>query len=64
VTDWKRASALATAAALMLLVAACGEGGAEKADAAPAANQTVTAATVAERELPRTVTASGTISPW
>ena len=62
--DWTRASALATASALTLLLAACGEGGAEKADAAPVANQTVTAATVAARELPRTVTASGTISPW
>lgn len=63
-TDWTRASALATATAFLFLLAACGEGGAEKADAAPAANQTVTAATVAARELPRTVTASGTISPW
>ncbi|MFC0634716.1 efflux RND transporter periplasmic adaptor subunit [Brevundimonas balnearis] len=62
--DWTRASALATASALTLLLAACGEGGAEKADAAPVANQTVTAATVAALELPRTVTASGTISPW
>ncbi len=52
-------------AALSLLVAACGDGAAgDKAAAAPDASQSVTAATVTVTNLPRQVTASGSVSAW
>lgn len=61
VTDWSRALGLMAVSALVL--AGCGEGGAGDAAEAHAA-QSVTAATVSQVSLSRTVTASGTISPW
>jgi RND family efflux transporter MFP subunit len=63
VTDWSRALGLMAVSALVL--AGCGEGGGGgEATAEAAAGQTVTAAAVTETRLSRTVTASGTISPW
>jgi RND family efflux transporter MFP subunit len=61
VTDWSRALGLMAASALVL--AGCGEGGGGKTAQANA-GQAVTAATVSQVSLSRTVTASGTISPW
>ncbi len=60
-----RASGVALLMGLGLLVSACGGGEAkEKADAAPAAGQSVSVATAAVTDLPRVVTASGSVSAW
>jgi RND family efflux transporter MFP subunit len=60
-----RISAPAGLAALTLFVAGCGGGEAgDKAAAAPDASQSVTAATVTVTNLPREVTASGSVSAW
>ncbi len=48
----------------MVVLAACGGHGDEKKDDAPKSAQTVTATTVEQRNLPRIVTASGTVSAW
>lgn len=58
-----RISALAGLTALSLLLASCG-GSSDKTVEAPAARQSVTAATVAVTNLPRQVTASGSVSAW
>jgi len=51
--------------ALGLTLAACGAGDeANKAQAAPPSRQSVTVATVSATALPRTVTASGSVSAW
>jgi len=60
-----RISAPAGLAALCLLVTACGGGEAsDKAAEAPGDRQSVTAATVTMTNLPRQVTASGSVSAW
>jgi RND family efflux transporter MFP subunit len=49
----------------MALLAACGGNSDAKEDeAGPKSSQTVTGATAAQTTLPRTVTASGSVSPW
>ncbi len=56
---------VALALGLGLMVSSCGGGEAkEKAADAPAAGQTVTVATAAVTDLPRMVTASGSVSAW
>ncbi|WP_374385990.1 efflux RND transporter periplasmic adaptor subunit [Brevundimonas sp.] len=59
-------TALAVSAALgVMLLAACGGHGEEKApEKSGASRQNVTATTVAQTNLDRTVTASGTVSAW
>jgi len=56
------ASGLLVAVALVL--AACGGGDAGKDEAPAASRQTVTVATAAETNLPRVVSASGTVAAW
>lgn len=65
-TRLNRSSALALVLGLGLTLAACGGHGdeKEKADAAGGARQTVTVATAAVVNLPRTVVASGNVSAW
>lgn len=67
-TTLPRISARMTAAALIagfgLSVAACGGGEASENVAVPSARQSVTAATVTLTNLPRQVTASGSVSAW
>ncbi|MDP2765184.1 MAG: efflux RND transporter periplasmic adaptor subunit [Brevundimonas sp.] len=50
--------------AMGLSLAACGGGEADKAEAAAPSRQSVTAATVTASNLPRFVTASGSVSAW
>ena len=52
------------AVALSLAVAACGGHGDDKAGDTPVAGQTVTVATAALTNLPRIITASGTVTAW
>ena len=61
----RKSVAGAVMAVLGLTLAACGGGEeADKAAAAAPSRQTVTAATVTASSLPRTVTASGSVSAW
>lgn len=60
----RRLPVLALSAGLVFAVASCGGGDEKKADAAPAAGQSVTAAVVTLTNLPRVVTASGSVSAW
>jgi RND family efflux transporter MFP subunit len=50
--------------AVALILAACGGGDAGKDEAPAASRQTVTVATAAETNLPRVVSASGTVAAW
>ena len=62
-----RASTLALVFGFGLAVAACGEGGEDKADKAAtpgASGPTVTVASAAVTSLPRIITASGSVSAW
>jgi len=59
-----QAGALVAMLAAVLSVAACGGGDQKDEKKAPAARSTVTAHTVTLTSLPRTVTASGSVSAW
>jgi RND family efflux transporter MFP subunit len=61
----QRSAGLAAAIFGMALLAACGgHSDAKEDEAGPKSSQTVTVATAAQTTLPRTVTASGSVSPW
>lgn len=62
----RRLPVIALSAGLVLALASCGGGHdeKEKAEAGQAAGQSVTAAAVTLTNLPRTVTASGSVSAW
>lgn len=61
-SDLIRGSKLAAGVCAAFLLAACGGG--EKKDEAPKAALTVTAGAATTTTLPRTIDASGTVSPW
>lgn len=63
-TNAARAGLAAAVLGMGLTLAGCGDHGGEKEAAAPTARQSVTAATATLTELPRLVTASGTVSAW